>query len=149
MKKIFIYYSLTGNGDEVANYLKDKKYTIRKINIKKELPNNFILKILTGGFKALINYKERLIDFNNDISKYNEVVIGSPIWNSRLSTPISTALTKLNLDNKKVTFILYSGSGSAKSATKYIKNNYKNTNILYLKEPKKDPQELNKLKKQL
>ncbi len=147
MKKIFIYYSLTGNGDEVANYLKDKKYTIRKINVEKELPNNFILKLLTGGFKALINYKEKLVDFDNDISKYNEIVIGSPIWNSRLSTPISTALTKLNLDNKKLTFILYSGSGEAKAATKYINKHYKNANIIYLKEPQKNSQELNKLKK--
>ena len=145
MKKIFIYYSLTGNGDEVANYLKNKKYTIRKINIEKELPNNFILKLLTGGFKALINYKEKLIDFDNNISKYNEVVIGSPIWNSRLATPISTALTKLNLDNKKVTFILYSGSGEAKAATKYINNKYNDAKIIYLKQPKNNTQELNKI----
>lgn len=145
MKKIFIYYSLTGNGDEVANYLKNKKYTIRKINIEKELPNNFILKLLTGGFKALINYKEKLINFDNDISKYNEVIIGSPIWNSRLATPISTALTKLNLDNKKVTFILYSGSGEAKAATKYINNKYNDAKIIYLKQPKNNIQELNKI----
>ena len=145
MKKIFIYYSLTGNGDEVANYLKNKKYTIRKINIEKELPNNFILKLLTGGFKALINYKEKLIDFDNNISKYNEVVIGSPIWNSRLATPISTALTKLNLDNKKVTFILYSGSGEAKVATKFINNKYNDAKIIYLKQPKNNTQELNKI----
>ena len=145
MKKIFIYYSLTGNGDEVANYLKNKKYTIRKINIEKELPNNFILKLLTGGFKALINYKEKLIDFDNDISKYNEVIIGSPIWNSRLATPISTALTKLNLDNKKLTFILYSGSGEAKAATKYINNKYNDAKIIYLKQPKNNTQELNKI----
>ena len=145
MKKIFIYYSLTGNGDEVANYLKNKKYTIRKINIEKELPNNFILKLLTGGFKALINYKEKLINFDNDISKYNEVIIGSPIWNSRLATPISTALTKLNLDNKKVTFILYSGSGEAKAATKFINNKYNDAKIIYLKQPKNNIQELNKI----
>ena len=145
MKKIFIYYSLTGNGDEVANYLKNKKYTIRKINIEKELPNNFILKLLTGGFKALINYKEKLINFDNDISKYNEVIIGSPIWNSRLATPISTALTKLNLDNKKVTFILYSGSGEAKAATKFINNKYHDAKIIYLKQPKNNTQELNKI----
>lgn len=41
MKKIFIYYSLTGNGDEVANYLKNKGYDTRKIEVEKPLPNNF------------------------------------------------------------------------------------------------------------
>lgn len=31
MKKLFIYYSLTGNGDEVAKTLKEKGYEIRKV----------------------------------------------------------------------------------------------------------------------
>ena len=31
MKKIFIYFSETGNGDVVADYLKDKGYEIRKV----------------------------------------------------------------------------------------------------------------------
>ena len=31
MKKLFIYYSLSGNGDYVADYLKNKNYDIIKI----------------------------------------------------------------------------------------------------------------------
>ena len=31
MKKLFIYYSLTGNGDIVADYLKDKGYSIKEV----------------------------------------------------------------------------------------------------------------------
>ena len=46
MKKIFIYYSLTGNGDEVANYFKHKKYDVRKVITSEELPKNNILRIL-------------------------------------------------------------------------------------------------------
>ena len=137
MKKIFIYYSLTGNGDKVADYLKEKNYEVRKIEVEKPLPNIFILRILTGGFKALINYKEKLKNFNNDIEEYEEIIIGSPIWNSRLSTPVTSALKKLNLDNKKITFILYSGSGEAKKATSFISSNYSHAQIINIKEPKK------------
>ena len=46
MKKIFIYYSLTGNGDVVAGYLKNKNYDIRKVITKEPLPNNYILFLL-------------------------------------------------------------------------------------------------------
>ena len=41
MKKKFIYYSLTGNGDIVSDYLKEKGYDIRKVIPKHKLPKNF------------------------------------------------------------------------------------------------------------
>jgi len=144
MKKIFIYYSLTGNGDLIADYLKDN-FEIRKVIPKKNLPKNFALSMLVGGFKALTKYKEKLIDFNNDISNYDEIIIGSPIWCDRLSSPINTVLNELDLSNKKVSFILYSGSGVANKASKVIKDKY-NANIIILKEPIKYKEELDKLK---
>ena len=101
MKKIFTYYSLSGNGDIVANYLKDKSIDIRKVNTKEPLPNNNILRILAGGFLAGINHKDKLIGFDNNIDKYDEIIIGSPIWNGKLSCPINTVLSELNLNNKQ------------------------------------------------
>ena len=144
MKKLFIYYSLSGNGDIVADYLKDKKIEIRKVNIAYKFPKSFFLRIMVGGFKALINYKEKIIDFDYDISKYDEILIGSPIWNDRLSTPISTILDKLDLQNKKITFILYSGSGKNIKATEFINKNY-NARIINLKDPKKNKDEIKKI----
>lgn len=136
MDKLFIYYSLTGNGEIVANYLKNKNIEIRKVTPKLKLSNNNILRILQGGFLAGINYKPSLIDFDSNIDNYKEIIIGSPIWNGRLSCPISSALDNLKLDNKKITFILYSGSGSAPKTDKLLKEKYKNINIIHIKEPK-------------
>ena len=79
MKKIFIYYSLTGNGDKIGEYLKNKNIDIRKVETKEKISNNSILRILQGGFLAGINHKSELIDFNNNIDNYNEIIIGSPI----------------------------------------------------------------------
>lgn len=138
MKKIFIYYSLTGNGDIVGDYLKKKNIDIRKVETSEELSKNKILKILQGGFLAGINHKSKLKDFDDDIDKYKEVIIGSPIWNGRLSCPINTVLDKLDLKNKKVTFILYSGSGKAPKTDTKIKELYKEINIIHIKEPKKN-----------
>ncbi len=145
MKKIFIYYSLTGNGDMIADHLKRDGYDIRKIKVKKELPKSFLFKMLSGGFKAAIDYKETLVDFDHEVAEYDEVVIGSPVWNSRLSTPAATALKTLDLTDKKVTFLLYSGSGSAKKATEFIHKNYPGSKIVNLKEPKKEKEEIKKL----
>ena len=138
MKKIFIYYSLTNNGDIVANYLKDKKIELRKVVSKRKLPSNRILQIITGGFLAGIHYKDELLSFNPNISEYDEVIIGSPIWNSNLSCPINSVLDKIDLHNKKIIFILYSASGNALKATAYLKNKYPSAQIISLKEPRKN-----------
>ena len=145
MKKIFIYYSLSGNGDKVASYLKDKGYDIRKVVTNEPLPKNYFLSILSGGFKALIGYKDNLKRFNSDISDYDKVVIGSPVWNNRLSCPINSVLDKINVDNKDISFVLYSGSGKSKSASKFIIERYGEVKIINLMEPKKNSEELKKL----
>ena len=145
MKKIFIYYSLTGNGDIVANYLSKKDMDIQKIRVKKSLPKNKFLQIFIGGYRAMSGYKDELIDFDNNINKYDYVIIGSPIWNDRLSTPVVSALEKLDLKDKKITFILYSGSGTSNVAKEFIKDNYGKVNIIELKSPKKDLIELEKV----
>lgn len=145
MNKIFIYYSLTGNGDVVASVLKEKGYEIRKVNTLEPLPKNRFLSILVGGFKAGIEYKDKLVNFNSNIDDYDEIVIGSPIWNARLSSPINTVLNELNLDNKDISFILYSGSGVSPKATGKIKKIYPNAKIIDLHEPKKNVEELKKL----
>ena len=99
---------------------------------------------MTGGYRALIKYKDELLDFNNNIDDYDEIIIGSPIWNSRLSSPINSVLDNINLNNKKILFILYSGSGKDNKATKLIKNKY-NCDVINLWEPIKHPEELNKI----
>ena len=145
MKRIFIYYSLSGNGELVSDYLKEKHIDIRKVIPKKELPKSFVLRILTGGFLAGINHKEELIDFDSDITKYDHIIIGSPIWNGRLTCPINTVLDRLDLSDKKITFILYSGSGEAPKTDEMLKSKFNDIDIIHLREPKKNIKELAKI----
>ena len=75
----------------------------------------------------------------------DRIIIGSPIWNGRFSSPINTVLSKLDLTNKEVTFLFYSGSGEGKHALKRVNKEYPNAKTLILKEPKKHKDELKKL----
>ncbi|MBP5683902.1 MAG: hypothetical protein J6X02_01430 [Bacilli bacterium] len=144
MKKAFIYYSLTGNGDIVSKFYKEKGYDVIKVITNEPLPKNYFFGMLTGGFKAFLGYKDNIKEIKN-INDYKKIVIGSPIWNSRLSTPINSVLDKIGLD-KDISFVLYSGSGKSKKATKFIHERYGEVKITNLKEPKKNKNELNKLK---
>lgn len=143
MKKVFIYYSLTGNGDEVAKYL-SKEMDIEKIITKEELPRFKFLRIMTGGFKALVNHKDKLEKYKS-LDNYDEIFIGSPIWNSRFSSPINTILSDKSLHSKKLVFILYSASGESLKATERIKEEFKDATIINLKEPRINKKELIKL----
>ena len=145
MKKLFIYYSYTGRGDIVAQKMQEKGYDIRKVETVKSLPKSFFWGMMVGGFQAGTKKKAALKEFDQDISNYEEIVIGSPIWNGAFTPAINSVLSLLDLSNKKLSFVFYSGSGEGKKAVKRINKEYPNTPYIFLKDPKKYPEELNKL----
>lgn len=144
MKKLFIYYSQSGNGDYVASRMSELGYDIRKIEAKRLLPKSFFWSMMIGGMMAGFNHKSKLKEFDNDVSSYDEIVIGSPIWNGKFACPVNTLLNKLDLKNKKVKFILYSGSGNAPKCIAKIKKN-SSCDVYEVKEPKKNKDELEKI----
>lgn len=145
MKKLFIYYSYTGRGDIVTQKMQEKGYDIRKVETVKSLPKSFFWGMMVGGFQAGTKKKAALKEFDQDISNYEEIVIGSPIWNGAFTPAINSVLSLLDLSNKKLSFVFYSGSGEGKKAVKRINKEYPNTPYIFLKDPKKYPEELNKL----
>ncbi len=145
MKSLFIYYSYTGNGDVVAQALSEKGIDLRKVIRKKRLPKSFFWGIMTGGFLAGMKHKDKLLNFDSNIDEYEHIILGSPIWNGRFSSPLNGVLSKLDLANKKVTFVFCAGSGEGKKALKRIQKEFKNADYVFLKEPKKYPEELKKL----
>ena len=144
MKKIFKYYSMYVNGDLISDIYKEKGYDIRKVISKVNYPKKMFPLMMIGGFKALYKIKDKIVDFDNNIDNYDEIVIGTPIWFDRVSAPINSVLKVLDLSNKKVSFILWSASGNATKAVERISKEY-NTNITILKEPKKNKDELKKI----
>ena len=145
MKKLFIYYSHTGSGDLVAKKMEEKDYEIRKVETVKRLPKSFFWSMMVGGFQAGMKKKAPLKEFNQDISNYDEIVLGSPIWNGAFTPALNSLLSILDLSNKKLSFIFYSGSGEGPKAVKRLEKEYPNTPYIFLKQPNKYPEELNKL----
>ena len=145
MKKLFIYYSYTGSGDIVAKKMEEKGYEIRKVETVKSLPKSFFWGMIVGGFQAGMKKKAPLKEFDQDISNYDEVVLGSPIWNGSFSPALNSLVSILDLSNKKLSFIFYAGSGEGPKAIKRLEKEYPNVPYVFLKDPKKYPEELNKL----
>lgn len=145
MKKLFLYSSYTGNGDVVSEVFKNHDYDLYKVREKKKMPKSFFWSMMIGGFRASIHSKGKLIDYNIDLSHYDEIVIGGPIWNARVNPTTNSIIKETDFTNKKLTFVFYSGSGTGKKAEKKIKKLFLDANIIFLKEPKKYKEELEKL----
>lgn len=144
MSKLFLYYSLTGNGDLLSESFLKNGYEIRKVIEKKKMPKKFFFRVLVGGFRAGMHLKGKLINFDSDVSSFEEIVIGSPVWNGRFPPAINSVLKQVDLTNKKVTFLFYSGSGEQPKVTKWINHHFPQSNVVVLKEPKKHSNELEK-----
>ncbi len=138
MSRLFVYYSETGNGDYVASIMQSKGFELMKIKPVKPLPESFFLKTLVGGFAAMIGEKAPVENNLSVLRSYDEVYVGTPVWNHRISTPINTVIEAL--DQKKFSIICYSGSGKAKRIAKQL-NNKRVENIISLVEPLKNKED--------
>jgi len=146
MKKLVIYYSHTGSSEAVAKELEKTGYELRKVCEEKKMPKAFFSQMMVGGFRAAISAKGKLVDYNPDVSEYDEIVVISPIWNGRITPAINSVIEKTDFIDKKVTFVFSSGGGKAPKASKKINKILPEANIIHLKEPRKYPEELEKIK---
>lgn len=130
--KYFVYFSASGNGDFIAEYLKELGYTPIKVEMIKPIKKINFFSIMKYGFRAGMNKKEKIKELNLGLKDDDEVMIGSPIWNDKLSTPINTLLDKYSFNKETTRFILYpAGEGTNKSLMQLEKLGFKNKPTVY------------------
>lgn len=149
MKKYFIYYSNSGNGDFVAEALKRSDVSLIKVEPKKHIKKMNFFRIIRYGGEAMMKKKMPIQQLDLILDSDDVVAIGSPIWNDRLSTPILTLLDKYEFDKKTTRFVLYSGGGKAAHAEKQIAKMGFEKKAIVLKEPKKYSEEAKVLLKDI
>ena len=130
--KYFVYFSASGNGDFIANFLKEKGYEIVKVETLKPFGKVNFFRILKYGFRAGAKKKEKIKDIVLELKEDDFVVIGSPIWNDRLSTPINTVLDKISFNKETTKFVVYPAGDKAIKVVDQIANlGFKNKPFVY------------------
>ena len=120
--KYFVYFSASGNGDFLAEQLKAKGFEIVKVEMVKPIKKVGFFSILKYGFRAGAQKKEKIKELNLELKEDDQVVVGSPIWNDRLSTPINTVLDVLSLNKETTTFIVYPAGETANKVRNQLKD---------------------------
>lgn len=109
-KPIVVYYSRTGKTRRVANTLKEELSSeIEEIKSTKDREGFWGL--ITCVLDSLLERDDALEPFNKDLTGYDPIIIASPIWIGKLSSPARTFIKQVGLKDKHVyIFITYNGS---------------------------------------
>lgn len=140
MKKLVVYYSLSGNTEEAAKKIAEKSGAdLLKLQTKKNMPKSFAAQIFVGGGQVMLNHIPELLPYEKDVDAYDEIILGSPIWNSK-GVPAVNAFLKNENTAKKVTALFFlSGGGDTKKGleaiTKKLPNLKTTVSLLDKKQP--------------
>ena len=145
LKKLIVYYSLTGNTRFIAETLKDSiEADILELKPIKELNADSSSRFIWGGYQSTMKKKPKLMDFDIKPLEYDIVILGTPVWAWNISPPMRSFLAKFDLTGKNVAlWMCHAGDGV--KAMKKFKEALKGANIVenisFQVPLKKDPDE--------
>lgn len=124
MRACIIYFSLTGNTHQLAQMisqeLKHKNFEVDLVRLE---PVDGAKTFAGQGMTALQRKRVNIGDVNFDLSMYDMIWFGSPVWAFSPAPALNTYLDKCyGLDGKKVVVFYTYGSGTGKGRAVKIVN---------------------------
>ena len=120
MKTAVIYYSFEGNCAMVAKIIKEALnadiYEVKTIDKKKRTG---FAKYLWGGFQAITHKKPELEPLPIDISTYDLIILGTPVWAASPSPAMYSFLSKTKITGKKIALFCCHAGGKGKIFGKF------------------------------
>ena len=112
-KMLIIYFTRTGNTELFANYIKEKiNINSFKINPVTPYTEDYNEMLTVARNEQNNNARPEIKEPLTDISKYEVILIGTPIWYSHIPNIVITQLEKLNFQGKTIyPFNTHGGSG--------------------------------------
>ncbi|MBU0951405.1 MAG: flavodoxin [Elusimicrobia bacterium] len=113
-KILVVFYSRSGNTERVA---KDVATAVGADTEKliDKTKRSGVFGFIFGGRGAMRNKETELEPIKTEVSKYDIVVLGTPVWAGRMTPAIRTYINKNRDKFKTIACIITAGSGSALS----------------------------------
>ena len=135
MKRLVVYYSLSGNTEEAAQKIAEKLGAdLLKVDTVKPMPKSFAAQIVVGGGQVAMNRIPKIKPFDKDPTLYDEIILGSPIWNGKGVPAINAFLSDESAAAKVTSLFFSSGGGEVRKGLDAITKklpNLKNSVSLY------------------
>ena len=103
MKPIVVYFSYTGHTRMISNRIKEK-LGCDILEIKTVIPysDDYDSVVNDEQNSESSNHLPEIQDINVDLSKYDTIILGTPVWWYRPVPAIRTFLSRYNLDGKTI-----------------------------------------------
>lgn len=103
MSKLIVYFSYTNNTRTIANKIKEK-LNCDILEIKTIMPYSEDYQSVVNDEQNTerSNYLPEIQDINIDLSKYDEIILGTPVWWYRPVPAIRSFLTQNDLSKKTI-----------------------------------------------
>lgn len=111
MKNLIVYYSYEGNTEELVNAITQViDADVLKLVPKKEKKSKSLFRFVWGEIQVYMTKTPKLEEYNIDLNKYNNIIIGSPCWFGSYAPPIKTFLNENKIENKNIYLLMCDGN---------------------------------------
>lgn len=112
MKRLLVYYSLSGNTEDAARKLAEKLGAeLLKLETVKPMPKRFAAQLFVGGGQVLLGRVPKLKPLTKEVGAYDELILGSPIWNGKAVPAVNAFLHNTDAAAKVTALFFLSGGG--------------------------------------
>lgn len=102
-KKLVVFYTYTGHTKYIAEMIKEKlNCDILEIKTAKPYSKDYDLVVEEYQNNESVKETPKIEEIDIDLSKYNEIIIGSPVWWYTITPPIRTFLKENDLSGKTI-----------------------------------------------
>jgi flavodoxin len=115
MKALVVYFSRSGHTEQVARAVADALHAELE-PIGDGTKRRGLIGYLRSGFEAATRRMPDISPPTHDLSQYDLVVVGTPVWNASVSSPVRAFLTRNRGQLKRVAFFCTMGGRGAERA---------------------------------
>ena len=129
-KMLIIYFSRTGNTEIFSDYIKElSNITSYKIVPTTPYPEDYNQMLTLAQNEQSNGARPEIKNPLTDISKYDNILLGYPLWFSHLPNIVINQLEKLNFTNKNTYPFNTHGGSKVRSSLDEIKQYAKGANV--------------------
>ncbi|MGI6222871.1 MAG: flavodoxin family protein [Prevotella sp.] len=103
MKTLVVYYSLTGNTESIAKQIADKLGAdIEKIDVVRPYEGSYQQIVDEANNEVQREYQRPIKPLKHSLKDYDRIIVGTPTWWYKMSSPILTFLSNNDFTGKTV-----------------------------------------------
>lgn len=122
MNTLIVYFSFDGNTKFIAEKIAEAiNADIIELKTSKNYPTKGFLKFFWGGKSVIFGEMPKLINDSIDLSSYETILIGTPVWAGSYTPPIKSFIRQYKIQGKRIALFASHGGGGAEKCFANLK----------------------------